>query len=175
LHKDGCSTDYWNKVSPIFKELEDIAKKSNKKALWADYEDKANRVYWPILDAWEEEILRIKSLSEKNEEEMCRNMVHYLIGKYDFYKIISHGKGKADIHAYNFNNTLDTRRSKLPTHLNSINNKNGTQYSKTITFNGGYSINFRIHSASSRVEPSLKFDIVAIGLPTGEIYQQTFD
>ena len=32
LHKDGCSTDYWNKVSPIFKELEDIAKKSNKKA-----------------------------------------------------------------------------------------------------------------------------------------------
>jgi len=47
--------------------------------------------------------------------------------------------------------------------------------SKTVTFNRGYSINFRIHSASSKVESSLKFDVNAIGLPVNEIYQQTFD
>jgi hypothetical protein len=44
-----------------------------------------------------------------------------------------------------------------------------------VTFNRGYSINFRIHSASSKVESSLKFDVNAIGLPVNEIYQQTFD
>jgi len=56
-----------------------------------------------------------------------------------------------------------------------VNNKNGGQYSKTVVFNHGYSINFRIHNASSRVEASLKFDIKAIGLPTSEVYQQTID
>lgn len=175
LHPDGCSQNYWEKINPIFVELEDIAKESNRTALWSDFDDKPNRVYWPLLDAWEDEILRIKSISEVVEKEMCKNMLHYLIGKDDFYKVISHGRSKVDIHAFNFNNTLATRRSRLPEFLNSINNKNGTQFSKTITFNGGYSINFRIHSASSRVEPSLKFDIAALGLPTGEVYQQTFD
>ena len=175
LHPDGCSQTYWDKVNPIFMELEGIAKNSKTTALWSDFNDKANRVYWPILNAWEDEIRRIKSISEDVEKAMCKNMLHYLIGKDDFYKVISHGRRYVDIHAYNFNNTLATRRSKLPEFLNSINDKNGTQYSKTITFNGGYSINFRIHSASSRVEPSLKFDIAALGLPTGEIYQQTFD
>lgn len=53
--------------------------------------------------------------------------------------------------------------------------KNGGQYSKTIVFNRGYSINFRIHNSESKVTPSLKFDITAIGLPANEIYQQTFD
>ena len=79
------------------------------------------------------------------------------------------------LQAYNFNGTLSTRRTKYPDAINTINKKNGGVYSKTIVFNHGYSINFRIHNASSRVEPSLKFDITAMGLPVNEVYQQTFE
>lgn len=31
----------------------------------------------------------------------------------------------------------------------------------------GWQISFRIHNASSKVEPSLKFDVELIGQPTG--------
>jgi len=46
----------------------------------------------------------------------------------------------------------------------------GGRYSKTVRFNRGFTFNFRIHSASSRVEPSLKFAVSAISLPPSEIY-----
>ncbi|WP_419234801.1 HaeIII family restriction endonuclease [Rickettsia endosymbiont of Nabis limbatus] len=102
-------------------------------------------------------------------------LVSYLVGKYDFYKVICSGSNRVIIQAYNFNNTLNTKKTNYPNHIYAINTKNGGIYSKTIVFNRGFSINFRIHNASSRVEPSLKFDINAIGLPINEVYQHTFD
>jgi hypothetical protein len=56
--------------------------------------------------------------------------------------------------------------------LYKIDTKNGGQYSKTVVLNHGYSFNFRIHNKSKRVEPSLAFDVQAIGLPP-EIYTHT--
>jgi len=71
--------------------------------------------------------------------------------------------------------TLNTTKTKFPTHINSINDKNGSQYSKTITFNHGFSFNFRVKNGDKAIKPSLKFAIGAIGLPQSEVYQQTFD
>jgi hypothetical protein len=151
-----------------------IKQQSNGQALWDDLLDKPNRFYWPLLNAWVDEIERLRKISEV-DKSLCRALVAYLVGKHDFYKVICSSDRTVRIQAWNFNHSLATRQTKYPTVINAINTKNGGQYSKTIVFNHGYSINFRIHNASSRVEPSLKFDIVAMGLPPSEIYQQTLD
>jgi HaeIII restriction endonuclease len=142
---------------------------------WDELPDKATEYYWPILNAWADEITALCQLGSKKQEETCQSIISYLVGRHDFYKVICEGQSRVAIQGFNFNNSLSTRKTKYPTCINAINNKNGSQYSKTIVFNHGYSINFRIHSASSRIESSLKFDITAIGLPVNEVYQQTFD
>jgi hypothetical protein len=168
---DTCSPHYFSLVRPIFESLRSIRNISLKKALWRDQVDKADVYYWPILNAFEEEVMLIKGRSVSDEADLCRGMISYIIGRKDFYKVIAQKKAPKGvlIQAYNFNGTLAVRKNKYPAKILSIINKNGSQCSKTITFNGGFSINFRIHTASSRVEPSLKFDIKAIGLPT-DIY-----
>ena len=171
----GCSADYWNSVRPLFNELREIRTQSDGNFLWGDLPDKATRFYWPILDAWANELVRISEVSALKQKELCEGILSYLVGNHDFYKIICEGRKSVQIQAWNFNNTLATRKTKYPDCINAINNLNGGQYSKTVVFNRGYSLNFRIHNASSRVEPSLKFDINAIGLPTSEIYQNTLD
>ncbi|MFP3012031.1 MAG: HaeIII family restriction endonuclease [Rickettsia sp.] len=175
LDGNGCSAKYWDIVKPLFGELRQIKTLSNKTALWENLLDKANKYYWPILNAWSEEITNLCSVDEEKANNVCKALISYLIGKYDFYKIMCYGSNKVFIQAYNFNNTLNTKKTNYPNYIHTINTKNGGIYSKTIVFNRGFSINFRIHNASSRVEPSLKFDINAIGLPTNEVYQHTFD
>ena len=175
LDPHGCSPDYWRAVKPIFAELSSIRQESGATILWAQLENKPERFYWPLLDAWADEITRLCSVSDEQSAVVCKEMISYLIGRNDFYKVICHGANSVNIQAYNFNDTLATRKTKYPSSINVINKKNGGVYSKTIVFNHGFSINFRIHNASSRVEPSLKFDITAMGLPVNEVYQQTFE
>ena len=173
---NGCSTDYWNKVKPLFAKLTKLRKNSNRTMLWADVEDKANEYYWPVLDAWADEIKNLCDQGTEKQAEVCKSIISYLVGKHDFYKVIYEGQKKSVlIQGFNFNNTLATRKTKYPDSINAINSKNGSKYSKTLVFNHGYSINFRIHSASSKIESSLKFDVNVIGLPVNEVYQQTFD
>ncbi len=169
LNLDGCSKTYWEKVNPIFERLNSIKMETSSTARWDSIPNKAETIYWPLLDAWAEELERVCQTPQS-----CHALIAYLIGHKDFYKIISSNKDKSvHIQGWNFNNNLVTKQTKYPTSIIAINNKNGGQYSKTVTLNHGYSINFRIHSASSRVEPSLKFDINAIGLPSTEVYQNT--
>jgi hypothetical protein len=175
IDENGCSLTYWNTVKPIFAELKKIKIESNSTFLWDDIHEKADRFYWPILDAWATELTRICLISDEKQSLLCRGILSYLVGRHDFYKLICVNSSSVNVQAWNFNKTLATKQTKYPDIVNAINNKNGGQYSKTIVFNRGYSLNFRIHSASSRVEPSLKFDINAIGLPAGEVYQQTLD
>lgn len=157
LDSNGCSQNYFDKIVPIFDELKKIRLDSARKAKWADEEDIPERFYWPVLDAFAEEILRIES------PEMCYKFIKYIVGTHDFYKVIS-TKNKVIIQAFNINDTLNTTKQPLPTKIDFIKNKNGYQYSKTISFDKGWVFNFRIHSASSRVEASLKFDVNALAL-----------
>jgi len=174
LNSNGCSNLYWDAVKPLFYELKEIRDKSEGKALWRDLYSKPERFYWPFLNAWVAEILRLTHESPELQAEVCRNLVLYIVGRYDFYKVIS-SRNQAMVQAFNFGKTLNTTKTKFPTLINSINDKNGSQYSKTITFNHGFSFNFRVKNGDSDIKPSLKFAISAIGLPQSEIYQQTFD
>lgn len=166
LNSEGCSENYFQNVQTIFGKLRAIKVGSNSTAKWDEQPNVPQDYYWPVLDVFENEIRRVVS------PNMCKNFICYLIGKHDFYKIIARKK-RVEIQGFNINGMLKVSQLLLPDKILDCQNKNGSQYSKTIWFNEGWTFNFRIHNASSRVEPSLKFDI-ATGLPS-RLYQHHID
>lgn len=54
---------------------------------------------------------------------------------------------------------------KIPDRVESIARVRGSSSTILVSFEGGWQLSFRLHNASSRAEPSLKFDIRFIGLP----------
>lgn len=159
LHPDGCSSAYFDEIKAIFGELRQIKNDSNGKTLWAEVEDVPYRFYWLVLNAFQKEVERVYAI----DNNMCKKFIKYLIGSHDFYKVTSKSND-VSIVAFNMNGTLSVSVPLLPDKIDLIKDKNSSQYSKTIVFSKGWTFNFRIHSASSRVEPSLKFDINAISL-----------
>jgi len=161
INPEGCSSEYWETVTPIFDELS-----SARQAYWRDEKDLHDRAYNTILDAWSTELE--KQLGADDKGRIAR-LVQYLIGRHDFYKVICR-KGEVDIQAYNLDGGLATKRTKLPDRLIGIEHSDAGQYSRTVRMNEGFTFNFRIHSAESLIKPSMKFDITGDGLPT-TIYQ----
>ena len=171
LSPDGCSETYWNSIRPVFSELAELKRKSNGTLLWESLVDKPNRFYWPILAAFAVELERVISSPSPSSKLACAQLVRYIIGVQDFYKVICRAN-RVELLAFNHGGTLEGKTTKYPDHLYKIDTKNGGQYSKTVVLNHGYSFNFRIHNKSKRVEPSLAFAVGAIGLPP-EIYTHT--
>jgi hypothetical protein len=169
LDPEGCSQEYWDVVKPLFAELKEIRKDSGANALWSEQKDVPNRFYWKVLDAFEAELLRLTAPGAPRAAEVTKSLISYIIGSHDFYKVISR-PDQVEIQGFNLNGTLSIPRTRYPEHVIGIDRLDGGQYSKTVRFNRGFTFNFRIHSASSRVEPSLKFAVSAISLPPSEIY-----
>lgn len=167
LHPEGCSQHYFDTIYPLFEALTEIRLASKGRARWSDQIDVPERFYWPLLNAFADEVMRVQSA------EMCENFIKYLVGNHDFYKVVSRAKG-VSIQAFNLQGTLNTSKPQLPTKIDLIKDKNSSQYSKTIIFDKGWTFNFRIHNASSRVEASLKFDVQAVSL-SPKIYTHHID
>jgi hypothetical protein len=165
----GCSDTYWEKVRPIFSELAAIRKKSLSTAKWSDIDGYQERYYLPVLDAWKEELLRIAGGDDPASKEAAKALCQYIIGRIDFWKIISESN-QVKMFAFNTQKSLGTSKTKLPSQILGIDRIDGSKYSLNVRLNEGYQFNFRIHNASSRVEPSLKFDVQSEGLP-GHIHQ----
>ena len=172
LDVSGCSSNYWDEVRPLFTKLMTIQHQSNRTALFSDIADIHSEYYKPILRAFQDELVRVLGPDAEHPDVATAAFVQYVIGAQDFYKIINL-KDKTTVQGFNFRNSLSIGVSKLPTHLVSVDSHDGGINSVSTRFNRGYSFNFRIHSASSRVEPSFKFDVRAISFET-EIYQQHF-
>lgn len=110
--------------------------------------------------------------------EIPELIVEYLLGKFDFYKVIGiDNKRTTRIQSYNLRGTLNQegRFSKseitipiaeLPTRIVSLEFKPNSNNTLELYLDCGWQFSFRIHNASSRVEPSLKFDVQIIGMPT---------
>jgi phage repressor protein C with HTH and peptisase S24 domain len=125
-------------------------------------------VYLPVLDAFIEELKRI---DRKLGGGLAPRLVHYLLGKKDFYKVIADdGSRSTRIEAYNLSGTLGEPslgvkglygrpKLKLPTRIIEIRHKDGSNNTVELTCDKGWQFSLRIHNASSEVEPSLKFDI----------------
>lgn len=166
------SKEYFNAVTPLFNKLAKIRKESGAKKKWSELGDYHSSIYIPILKAF---IKELKNLYKKDSKKVASNLVAYLVGNRDFYKVIK-GKNNVEIIAYNINGTLnlpfkkilpryETPKVPLPTEIVDINFKSGSDTTAIVTMNNDWTLSFRIHNASSRVEPSLKFDINLLKSP----------
>lgn len=154
-----CSNNYFHTITPIFRELHT---KQRLGELWRNIPDKKQRYYLPVLQAFQTEI---NSLLKKDNNVAMR-IVLYLLGKYDYYKVIKEN-GEVAIISFNINGTLGWgSRMPLPKRMIEISPKSSSDTTLIMTFDSGWQISFRIHNASMMVEPSLKFDINIIGLPS---------
>jgi len=154
-----CSHDYFHQLTPIFRELHGRKTRGEK---WRDIPNKRQLYYMPVLQAFRTEM---QLLSENEPREVAKALVRYLLGKFDYYKVIKEN-GAVSIMSFNIDGTLKWgSRLPLPTRIIEISQKPKSNTTLVMTFDQGWQISFRIHNASTMVEPSLKFDINIVGLP----------
>ena len=166
-----CSDEYWNDVSPIFNMLKNEKENGSR---WSEIVEKDENVYVPLLQAFMDEVNR----AYKEDKNMSRKMIEYLIGIEDYYKIVSRDSKRLTlIHTFNMHNTLNKSSKnkisaitvpvvELPTRLVALEFKPGSSNTVEMFLDNGWQLSFRIHNASKKVEPSLKFDVKFIGMPT---------
>lgn len=170
-----CSNKYWAQVDPIFSILQ---KEKDKGTLWKDLKSKTDKVYVPLLTAFIEEI---KRSYKAHPSSVPSKIVEYLVGHYDYYKVISADKKRCvSIMTFNLKGTLAKPGkqkkalmlipvTKLPKRIINIGFKPGSKTTVEVFFDNGWSFSFRLHNASKTVEPSLKFDVNFIGHPSSVI------
>ena len=152
-----CNPDYFHQIVPVFRELRTLKRQG---VLWRDLENKAGRFYVPILLAFKDEAQRLCQ-----NPDAPKRMVEHLMGIFDFYKTIKEN-GDVEVQSFNMHGTLGWgRRLKLPTRLIEAREKDDSDNTMIFTFDEGWQLSFRIHNASTAVEPSLKFDVQIVGLP----------
>lgn len=167
----SVSEEYRKEINPLFDDLEELKKL---KANWEDVEKKEERFYKTLLTAFLKEMRRIY---EKEPKEVAENLLRYLLGRYDFYKIIAHTKDKTtEVKPFNIYGSLGLSTKdkkpqykltllKLPTQILSMDFKKDSMNTVLIHCDNGWALSLRIHSAKKTVEPSLKFDIQLVGVP----------
>ena len=165
-----CSDEYWEAVEPIFNILKQEKENGTK---WSEIEDKGHKVYIPLLQAFIDEINR----ANEKDNTMPRKMIEYLIGIEDYYKVVSKdSKRLTMIHTFNMHDTLNKPAKnklsaitvpivKLPTRLVALEFKPDSDNTVEMYLDNGWQLSFRIHNASTKVEPSLKFDVQFISMP----------
>lgn len=165
-----CSDVYWRTIKPIFEPLKELRGKMS----WSSLPNKEKAVYIPLLNAFVDEVMR----DYQKDNSIPSRMVEYLLGKYDFYKLIGlDAQRKTSIMSFNLRGTLNkpskkkapTRKipvSLLPTRIVSFGLKPKSNNTVELYMDNGWQFSFRIHNASTMIEPSLKFDIQIIGMPT---------
>jgi len=166
----SCSPDYWAEVKPIFDKLK-VEKENEKK--WSELTDKEAGVYIPLLEAFMHEVRRANAC----DPFVPTKMVEYLIGTEDYYKVISrNNKQVTIIRTFNVRGTLNKPGKvkvsaitvpivELPTEIVCLKFRIDSTNTVEMYLNNGWQLSFRIHNASTKVEPSLKFDIQFIGMP----------
>ena len=169
-----CSEHYWKEIKTVFDYLENEKSKGSN---WRDLPSKENDVYIPILKAFINEINR----SNQTNMDIPKKMVEYLLGEFDFYKVISlDNKKTTQIQTYNIHGSLNKPSSKsrpktavpvasLPTRIVHLGFKPNSTNTVELFMDNGWQFSFRIHNASTKVETSLKFDIQIVGMPTSII------
>ena len=153
------SKNYFEEIAPVF---QDLRNRQGQGQRFGDIPNKLDAVYVPILHAFKKEITRQQ---DKHGKIIAERMMRYLIGHYDFYKIVKKN-GTVTVADYNLHGTLpNSKKWKIPTRIESIELKEKSKTTLTLILNRGWSLKFRIHNANSECEPSLKFDMQIEGWP----------
>lgn len=178
----GCSQQYFEEVVPLFEELRrmrDEARANHARACWNELPDKAERYYLPVLRSFMDELNRLATA----HDDVPTALVRYLIGRHDFNKVITDDSRRTTrVEAINLGGTLnrpaedchsivDVPTLRLPTCFYHVGMKPNSDNTVIVVCDEGWTISMRIHSASTEIEPSLKFDVNLISLP-GSIHAQ---
>lgn len=178
-----CSLRYFDEVRSVFtplRRIRDESKTDCHPALWEEMDDKEDRCYVPVLNAFMNEMKRI---DRENPRIIPEALIRYLIGMDDFYKVImNEGRRYTKIEAINIYGTLnrsvgnqralvDVPRLKLPTRFIEIGYKENSKNTIEIYCDGGWNVSMRIHNASKHIEPSLKFDVQLMAMPSSILTQ----
>lgn len=171
----NVSPSYWSDIKPIFEELDKYRAEGWK---WEDmgivkYRD----IYIPVLKAFMRELLNL----DDTYHDVPQKLVQYLIGDKPFYKIIKDDASHVIIvKAFNIDGGLNqtvngvrplfrAKEVEMPSRIVEIDfmSKHKVKNDNTLDLimDGGWEISFRIHNASTVVEPSLKFDVRLLGNP----------
>lgn len=155
------SNVYINRVRRVFNQL---GKQRDQGMLFRDLPNKVDTVYLPVLTAFEDEI---KRLCEVHREKFISGLFSYLLGRHDFYKVIKWDSNKTvSVQSMNLTGSLEWgRKWNIPQEVEIIKRKPNSNSTLLVSFSGGWQLSFRLHNASSMIEPSLKFDILFVGLP----------
>ena len=176
-----CSQTYFSEVVPKFAQLRklcDDSKKAGIPALWSDLPDKAGDYYVPILQSFMDELIRLS----KTHSDIPERLIRYLIGRHDFYKIITDDRHRLTrVEAINIAGALNASSGfhkpittapvlKTPSVFYHVGFKEierlKSQNTISIICDNGWEISMRLHNASSKIEPSLKFDVQLISFPS---------
>lgn len=169
-----CDKSYWNSIIPIFSDLK-YAKEINYK--WRDITDKESSVYIPLLKAFMNEINR----AYEQDKTIPSRLISYLLGTRDFYKVVAiDNRMITELQGFNLRGELNQNGkysnakliipiAKLPNEIITLRFKPNSSNTIEMFLNNGWSLSFRIHNASTFVEPSLKFDIQFLGVPSNII------
>lgn len=169
-----CSNDYWNAVNPIFDRLKEL---KNNKIAWHDMSDKEDIVYLPLVTAFINELQN----AYMKDKTVTSRLISYLLGVRDFYKVVAIDKKQlTEFQAFNLRGELNQNgkrttatllipQADLPTEIIALRFKPSSKSTAELYLNNGWSLSFRIHNASTIVEPSLKFDVQFLGVPAGII------
>lgn len=173
-----CSQQYFDAIVPLFNELRDMranaAENGEPLPLWNDIPDKAERYYVPVLNAFLAELKRLAD----NNPDVPSKLIEYLLGRYDFYKVITDDRHKTTrVEAINIAGNLnksanghrsivDVAKLKLPIRFYHMGFVPDSDNKLEIVCDEGWTLTMRIHNASSKIEPSLKFDVQLVSLPS---------
>ena len=126
-----CSNNYWERVSPVFEYLNELR---TVEALFRDVPDKKDRVYVPILQAF---------IQETTDHADTENMMKYLIGKHDFYKVIKEN-GSILLQSFNiYGTTKWGKRVSLPTRIIRCEMKPNSKTTAIMYMDKGWQVSFR--------------------------------
>jgi hypothetical protein len=166
----SCDEQYWDDIARVF----DFIRPFIGIKRWSEIENKEENIYMPILEAVKQQIIR---LYKEHGKKCTANLLHYLIGKNDFYKaIVLPKRRQLTVQGFNINGTLNlpssnkepfikVERLKLPKKLHAIHFEESSNNKIKIVMDEGWQISMRIHNASSKVENSLKMDVRLEGIP----------
>lgn len=168
-----CSEEYWDSIRPIF---DYVGNQKVQQKAWSEVPDKIKTIYQPLLRSF---MAELKRLDAAHPGKVPQKLLEYLIGRNDFYKVISKdAERKTIIQSYNLHGTLNqpsttqkpslrVGKLKLPTAIRYFDFSDSTPDNTVdLIMNENWSVSFRIHSASTLVENSLKFDIQITGVPS---------
>lgn len=172
-----CSKQYFYEIKPIF---DTLTKYKTIGIAWSELPNKECNVYVPLLNAFMKELNR---LFVSHNDKVTSGIITYLLGSNgkDYYKLIHHNNHKTTVMPFNICGTLNQNANlsnpkiripkiKLPTRIIDLAYKVKSKTTIELTMNNGWAISFRIHNASTFVEPSLKFDIQLLGQPADLFY-----